>query len=127
MPKSQYTRPALRERLKQKIKAGTKGGRAGQWSARKSQLLVREYEERGGGYTSPRGRTSKQRSLKRWTQQEWQPAGKNGVYLPKRTISALKATPAGRKKLAQANRKKRAATKRGQQVARTGVHKGKKR
>lgn len=127
MPESKYTKPALRERLKKKIMAGSKGGRSGQWSARKSQMLVKQYEAAGGGYTKPKGRTKKQRSLSRWTDQEWQSAGKNGVYLPKRAISALRATKAGRKKLATANRKKRAATKRGQQVAKTGVHKGKKR
>jgi hypothetical protein len=45
-----YTKPAMRERLFKKIKAGTKGGKAGQWSARKSQLLAREYKAAGGGY-----------------------------------------------------------------------------
>ena len=45
-----YTKPALRERLFKKIKAGTRGGKAGQWSARKAQLLAKEYEAAGGGY-----------------------------------------------------------------------------
>jgi hypothetical protein len=45
-----YTKPALRKRLFEKIKAGTKGGKAGQWSARKAQLLAREYKAAGGGY-----------------------------------------------------------------------------
>tara|TARA_R100001460_G_C3527298_1_gene173165 strand:- start:303 stop:491 length:189 start_codon:yes stop_codon:yes gene_type:complete len=45
-----YTKPAMRERLFKKIKAGTRGGNAGQWSARKAQLLVKEYEAAGGGY-----------------------------------------------------------------------------
>jgi len=45
-----YTHPELREHLKQEIKAGDNGGPPGQWSARKSQLLVQEYEQRGGGY-----------------------------------------------------------------------------
>lgn len=45
-----YTKPTLRKQLFQKIKAGTKGGRAGQWSARKAQLLAAEYKRRGGGY-----------------------------------------------------------------------------
>ena len=48
-----YTEPELRARLKEEIKAGDRGGRPGQWSARKSQLLTREYEEQGGGYTQP--------------------------------------------------------------------------
>lgn len=45
-----YTQPALRKRLFEKIKAGTKGGKAGQWSARKAQMLAREYKAAGGGY-----------------------------------------------------------------------------
>ena len=45
-----YTKPTMRKRLFQKIKAGSKGGRAGQWSARKAQMLAREYKAAGGGY-----------------------------------------------------------------------------
>jgi hypothetical protein len=45
-----YTKPAMRERLFKKIKAGTKGGKAGQWSARKALILAREYKSAGGGY-----------------------------------------------------------------------------
>lgn len=45
-----YTKPALRKRLFNKIKAGSKGGGAGQWSARKAQILAKEYKAAGGGY-----------------------------------------------------------------------------
>jgi len=45
-----YTKPAMRKRLFEKIKAGTKGGKAGQWSARKAQLLAKMYKAAGGGY-----------------------------------------------------------------------------
>lgn len=45
-----YTKPTLRKRLFQRIKSGTKGGRAGQWSARKAQLLATQYKKAGGGY-----------------------------------------------------------------------------
>jgi hypothetical protein len=45
-----YTKPTMRKRLFEKIKAGTKGGKAGQWSARKAQLLAKEYKAAGGGY-----------------------------------------------------------------------------
>ena len=45
-----YTKPAMRKRLLNKIKAGSKGGRAGQWSARKAQMLARQYKAKGGGY-----------------------------------------------------------------------------
>lgn len=47
-----YTKPAMRKRLFQKIKAGGKGGKPGQWSARKAQMLAREYKAKGGGYKS---------------------------------------------------------------------------
>ena len=40
----------MRKRLFQKILAGSKGGRAGQWSARKAQMLAKMYKARGGGY-----------------------------------------------------------------------------
>jgi len=45
-----YTKPTMRKRLFNKIKAGTKGGKAGQWSARKAQMLAKQYKEAGGGY-----------------------------------------------------------------------------
>jgi hypothetical protein len=45
-----YTKPAMRKRLFNEIKAGTKGGKAGQWSARKAQMLAKEYKAKGGGY-----------------------------------------------------------------------------
>lgn len=45
-----YTKPRMREALFRKIKAGSKGGRAGQWSGRKAQMLAREYKAKGGGY-----------------------------------------------------------------------------
>jgi len=45
-----YTKPTMRKTLFNKIKAGTKGGDAGEWSARKAQLLANEYKKAGGGY-----------------------------------------------------------------------------
>ena len=45
-----YTKPAMRKRLFNQIKAGTKGGKAGQWSARKAQMLAKQYKAKGGGY-----------------------------------------------------------------------------
>jgi len=47
-----YTKPTMRKRMFNSIKAGTKGGKAGQWSARKAQLLASRYKKAGGGYTS---------------------------------------------------------------------------
>lgn len=45
-----YTKPTMRKTLFNKIKSGTKGGNAGQWSARKAQLLAVQYKKKGGGY-----------------------------------------------------------------------------
>tara|TARA_Y100000361_G_scaffold70455_1_gene62266 strand:+ start:439 stop:705 length:267 start_codon:yes stop_codon:yes gene_type:complete len=79
------------------------------------------------------GLTKKQKSLKRWTKQKWRtPSGKKSsetgeVYAPSKTIAKLKSTKKGRKKLAAANKKKRAATKAGKQHAKHGLHKGKNR
>ena len=74
-----------------------------------------------------------QKSLDRWTKQKWRtPSGKKSsetgeVYAPSATISKLKSTSAGRKKLAAANAKKREAIRAGKQFASHGLHKGKKR
>jgi len=47
-----YTKPTLRKQIFERIKAGSKGGAAGQWSARKAQMLATEYKAKGGGYKS---------------------------------------------------------------------------
>ena len=78
-------------------------------------------------------KTKQQKSLTRWSKQKWRtPSGKKSsetgeVYAPSKTIKKLKSTKKGRSKLAAANKKKRAATKKGKQHARHGLHKGKKR
>ena len=45
-----YTKPAMRKRIFSRIKSGSKGGAAGQWSARKAQMLAVAYKKAGGGY-----------------------------------------------------------------------------
>ena len=45
-----YTKPEMRKRLFNRIKAGSKGGKPGQWSARKAQMLALAYKRAGGGY-----------------------------------------------------------------------------
>ena len=47
-----YTKPELRKRIFNRIKAGGKGGNPGQWSARKAQMLAQQYKAKGGGYRS---------------------------------------------------------------------------
>lgn len=114
-----YTKPEVRERLKRQIMAGSKGGRPGQWSARKAQLLALAYRKAGGGYRGKPSRT--QRSLKKWTKERWttsdgKPAlrdGKMRRYLPAKAWKRL--TPAQR---AATNKKKLAGDKAGKQFVR---------
>ena len=87
-----YTKPDLREKIKNRIMAGTKGGKAGQWSARKAQLLAAEYKKSGGGYSG--SKTSKQKSLSKWTGEKWRtsdgsPSKGKKRYLPDAAWSAL--------------------------------------
>lgn len=114
---SNYTKPKLRERIKNRILRGTKGGKAGQWSARKAQLLVQAYEKAGGGYKG--GKTKGQSSLKKWTKEKWrtsdnsksiQRGKKTKRYLPSRVWDKL--SPAEK---ATANRTKAQGSKKGKQ------------
>jgi hypothetical protein len=66
---SKYTKPALRERIKNRVMKGTKGGKSGQWSARKAQLVASEYKKAGGGYKGGKGK--EQKKLSKWTREEW--------------------------------------------------------
>ena len=45
-----YTKPTMRKNLFNRIKAGGKGGNPGQWSARKAQMLAKQYKAKGGAY-----------------------------------------------------------------------------
>jgi len=115
-----YTDSALRERIKKRIMAGEKGGKAGQWSARKAQLLAQEYEKAGGGYTG--SKTAAQKSLSKWTKEDWGTrSGKPSTqgskatgerYLPKAAREALRPQEYG-----ASTRAKREATKAGKQFS----------
>ena len=59
-----YTMPPFRDRLKRQVLRSSKGARAGQWSARKAQLLDATYKRAGGGYRQ--AKTAMQRSLIKW-------------------------------------------------------------
>ncbi|WP_169978315.1 hypothetical protein [Tautonia rosea] len=92
-----YTKPQLRAKLKDAIKQSDKGGKPGQWSARKSQLLVQRYEAEGGGYTTDR-KDEAAISLERWTEQDWQTIdgeadartkGRTKRYLPRKVWESL--------------------------------------
>ena len=64
-----YTKPGMREHIKDRIMAGSKGGKPGQWSARKAQLLAQEYEKSGGDYRGGKGKS--QKSLEKWGKEDW--------------------------------------------------------
>jgi len=66
---SKYSKPELRERIKDRIMASSKGGKPGQWSARRSQMLAQEYEKAGGGYKGGKG--EKQKNLEKWGKEKW--------------------------------------------------------
>lgn len=111
-----YTKPGLRDRLKRRIMAGSKGGAAGQWSARKAQLLAQEYRRAGGGYRGSKGKG--QRSLDKWTSEKWRTSdgkrarrrGGTARYLPEKAWRRLST---GEREAT--NRKKREASRRGRQ------------
>ncbi len=91
---AEYTDPELRERLKQEIQDGDRGGKPGQWSARKAQLLAHEYEKAGGGYKGPKD--DRQKHLEQWSEQDWQTREGDGNaghgdkrYLPKQAWELL--------------------------------------
>ena len=112
------TDPLMWDRVVATVKAGTKGGAAKKWSARKAQLAVRMYKRSGGGYTSRRKPNS---SLGRWTKQDWgyvdpsdarAPRSKRGRYLPKSVRRRLTS-----KQKRETNKKKRSATNSGRSRA----------
>ena len=115
-----YTNPALRERIKNKVMASSKGGKPGQWSARKAQLVAQEYKKAGGGYSG--SKTSKQKSLSKWTKEKWgTKSGKPSTqgskatgerYLPKKARESLSAS-----EYAKTSEKKREDLRKGKQFS----------
>jgi len=116
-----YTKPGLRDRIKREVTAGSKGGKPGQWSARKAQLVSQRYEKAGGGYSG--SKTSGQSSLSKWTKEDWgtksgrpstQGSKASGErYLPRKARAALSSS-----EYAATTRKKREDTKAGKQFSR---------
>jgi hypothetical protein len=106
------TKPSLWKRIVARIKAGTKGGKAGQWSARKAQLATQQYKKAGGGY---RGKKSSSNSLSKWTKQKWRtsdgkPSKGKKRYLPEKAWKAL-----SKAEKAATNRAKAKGNKKGKQ------------
>jgi len=114
----------IRRTLKNKIKKqAIMGTKAGQWSARKSQELKRQYEaacSKKGLQPYKGSKTKKQQDLSDWSKQKWKTAsGKKSSttgepYFPAKAVAALKQ----KKLYAKAKRQKQAATKAGKQNAR---------
>lgn len=113
-----YTKPELRQRILSAVKSGTDGGRSGQWSARKAQIVAQKYKAAGGGYSG--AKTSGQKSLSKWGKEDWRtksgkpstqgPKATGERYLPKKAIQSLTA-----KQYADTSKKKREGTKAGKQ------------
>lgn len=92
-----YTKPEMRKRILQRVMASSKGGKPGQWSARKAQIVAAEYKEAGGGYTGPKKES--QKSLSKWTREKWRtksgkpstqgPEATGERYLPEKAIRSL--------------------------------------
>lgn len=85
------SKPGLWKTIVSRVKAGSKGGDAGEWSARKAQLAVALYKKSGGGY---QGKKSSSNSLSKWTKQKWTTSsGKTSDgtrrYLPEKAWKAL--------------------------------------
>jgi hypothetical protein len=89
---AERTNPELWEEVKDEVKRGSRGGQAGEWSARKAQLAVQEYKKRGGGY---HGRKSEGNALKQWAEEDWgtksgKSSGETGErYLPQEARDSL--------------------------------------
>lgn len=110
---SNYTKPALRARIVEEVKAGSKGGRPGQWSARKAQLVAQRYKAEGGGYRGKK--TSPQKSLEKWTGEKWRtsdgsPSKGRKRYLPDKAWNEL-----SEQEKRATNRKKAEGFKQGKQ------------
>ncbi|KQT57118.1 hypothetical protein ASG52_03365 [Methylobacterium sp. Leaf456] len=86
------TDPKLWDKVKKEVTKSSKGGKPGQWSARKAQMATSEYKKEGGGYE---GKKADDNSLKQWTDEEWgtksgKESGKTGErYLPKKAREKL--------------------------------------
>ncbi len=112
---SKKTNPELWEKVTEDVTAGGKGGRPGQWSARKAQMAVQEYKKEGGGYHGPK---SEDNSLVKWTEEDWgtKSGGKSTKtgerYLPRDARKALSAA-----EYAETTAKKRRDTAMGRQFS----------
>ncbi|CAD6889520.1 unnamed protein product [Tilletia controversa] len=117
--KDKYTDPKLRDEVKQELMESDKGGKPGQWSARKAQMMASEYKKRGGGYTDDK-KDESAKHLDQWSKEDWQTSSGKGEaknedgteerYLPKKAWEKM-----SEQEKKETNEKKRDASKKGQQ------------
>jgi hypothetical protein len=107
------TNMKLWKRIVASVKASSKGGRPGQWSARKAQIATKRYKAAGGGYS---GKKSSKNKLSKWSKQKWRTkSGKKSSetgerYLPEKAIKSLSSS-----EYAATTRAKREGTRKGKQ------------
>ncbi len=112
---AEKTDPALWDKIKHEVTDGDRGGKPGQWSARKAQLAVHDYKAAGGGY---KGRKTADNHLHQWTEEHWgtksgKPSGQTGErYLPEAARGRLTD-----KEYEKTTAKKRADTRAGKQFS----------
>ncbi len=112
---AEKTNPKLWDKVKSNVTDGEKGGKPGQWSARKAQLATQEYKKAGGQY---KGNKPADNQLTQWTKEDWgtksgAESGKTGErYLPKTAREHLSDSEYQR-----STAKKRADTKQGKQFS----------
>ena len=107
--------PKLWEKVKKEVTDSDKGGKPGQWSARKAQAATKAYKDAGGGY---KGKKSSDNHLKQWTEEEWdtksgKKSGETGErYLPKKARESVSKSEYDR-----STKKKRADSAEGKQFS----------
>ncbi len=112
---AEKTDPKLWEKVKHEVTESDKGGKPGQWSARKAQLSVQEYKKEGGGY---KGAKAADNHLHQWTEEDWgtksgKQSGETGErYLPKAAREHLTD-----KEYAETTAKKRRDSRQGKQFS----------
>ncbi len=138
MSTAKKSNPSLWKRIVASVKAGTKGGRAGQWSARKAQIAVARYKKSGGGY---KGKKKKSNSLSKWSKQKWRtsdgkPSKGKKRYLPDAAWKSLspaekratnRAKAAGNRKGKQFVKNTKTAAKAGKAARAAKMYKGKRK
>ena len=115
MSTAKKSNPGLWKRIVAAVKAGSKGGRPGQWSARKAQIAVARYKKSGGGYSGPKKASN---SLSKWSTQKWRTSDGSKSEGKKRYLpdAAWKSLSSAEK--AATNRAKAAGNKKGKQFVR---------